>query len=508
MGSLGSIHVAHVTSVGLILVLPASYFDSLLLLAAAFALALLGRELVWLLALQVIAQVLILFGTPSFVEDGPREQSAWRLAGIVDYISQHHSFSLGIDAFFNWPGFFILQSFLTRAAGLTTPLDFARWAPLFFNLAYALPLALIFRALTLSRRQIWLALWLFFAGNWIGQDYLSPQAFAYFIYLTILGVLLSAYPPRSIAAARAEPAAARHTRVALVGLVLLLFALIVPSHQLTPWVVVVSVAALVLVRRLPSFGLPVLLLVMVTTWVAFFAGPFLTGNFKTLVSPIGSVGGNVHSTLINRFTGDSGHLLVVRERVLFTLVIALVAGFGLVRLRRDGASIRPIIALTVAPALGLAVQSYGGELLLRVFLFALPFLALGAAAALAPAFWVAGPSRLWRRRRSSSPSASVSSSRGTATRKWTPIPDRRSPRFASSTRPLPAGRLSVSANDNLPWKFEHYVDYTYVDLSEAAVGRRLGQVGRTEHADQARALVPAAQPERACRGGVVRGLAE
>ena len=63
----------------------------------------------------------------------------------------------------------------------------------FFNLAYLLPLFVIFRVLALSGRQVWIGLWIFVAGNWVGQDYLAPQAFAYFIYLTIIAVILGAF---------------------------------------------------------------------------------------------------------------------------------------------------------------------------------------------------------------------------------------------------------------------------------------------------------------------------
>ena len=336
--SLGSIHVGLVGDVGLISVLPASFFAALLLLTLSFGVALAGRELRWLLMLQLAVLVLVLFGTPSFVEYGPRTQSAWRLAGVVDYISLHHSVNLAIDAFFNWPGFFILESFLTRAAGLSTPLAFARWAPLFFNLLYALPLALIFRRLSMSTRQVWLGLWLFFAANWVGQDYLAPQAFGYFVYLMIISLILTVFPARPVDLSLAGTLRlSAKARTGLLALVLVLYALIVPSHQLTPWVLVFTLAALVIVRRLPSPGLPLLFCLMAATWVAFFAGPFLSGNFASLVSPIGSIGSNVNANLGSRFVGNSGHLFVVRLRVVFSLAIGLLGLLGVLRLRRRGA---------------------------------------------------------------------------------------------------------------------------------------------------------------------------
>src|SRR5436190_5549494 len=79
--SLHSIDLRRVTDVGLISALPLTFFAALLALTVSFGLAVAGPRLVPLLFLQIGVQVLILFGTPSFVEYGPRTQSAWRLAG-------------------------------------------------------------------------------------------------------------------------------------------------------------------------------------------------------------------------------------------------------------------------------------------------------------------------------------------------------------------------------------------------------------------------------------------
>ena len=437
--SLGSIDVGQIGDVGLISVLPASFFAALLLLTASFGVTLAGRQIRWLLMLQLAVLVLVLFGTPSFVEYGPRTQSAWRLAGVVDYISLHHSVNLAIDAFFNWPGFFILESFLTRAGGLSTPLAFARWAPLFFNLLYALPLALIFRRLSLSTRQVWLGLWLFFAANWVGQDYLAPQAFGYFVYLTIISLILTVFPagPVDLSLAGTLRLSAR-ARTGLVALVLVLYALIVPSHQLTPWVLVFALAALAVVRRLPSPGLPLLFCLMAATWVAFFAGPFLSGNFANLVSPIGSVGSNVNANLGSRFVGNSGHLFVVRLRVVFSLAIGLLGLLGLLRLRRQGASIRILVALSIAPAVALVLQTYGGELSLRVFFLPSRLSHSPRARHWSPHSPGVPSSSRPRPRRFSSPSASAFWSRDTGTRRWTHSRRRKSPRYNSCTGARPA----------------------------------------------------------------------
>jgi hypothetical protein len=39
-------------------------------------------------------------------------------------------------------------------------------------------------------RHVWIACWLFLWANWIGQDYLSPQAFTFFEGLVVVGLVL------------------------------------------------------------------------------------------------------------------------------------------------------------------------------------------------------------------------------------------------------------------------------------------------------------------------------
>jgi hypothetical protein len=469
--SLGSIDVRRATDVGLVSALPVSFFAALLLLTVSFALALASRKFLPLLSLQLGVQVLILFGTPSFVEYGPRTQSAWRLAGIADYITQHHSVDRGIDAFFNWPGFFILVSFVTQAAGMSSPLALARWAPLFFNLVYAIPLLVIFRALALSRRQVWIGLWLFFACNWIGQDYLAPQAFTYFVYLTIIAIIVAVFPGRSTDSdsLRETRSPSARARAATVGFLLLLYALIVPSHQLSPWLVILSVAALVLVGRLPSRGLPLVMGLMAAAWVMFAAVPFLQGHFATVSGPLGSVGSNVNQNLGSRFEGNQGHLLVVWTRSGLSVVIGVLAVYGALRLRRVGASPRTIGVLALAPFLALGLQTYGGELLLRTYFFSLPFLSLAAAAGLAPAYAGGAVAK----RAAATAILLVVSIIFLVARYGNEKMDAFTKQEVAAVRFLfaraPAGARVVSANDNMPWRFEHYADYNYYALRDSTV---------------------------------------
>ena len=63
--------------------------------------------------------------------------------------------------------------------------------------------------------MVWTGIWLFALGNWIGQDYFSPQAFAFFLYLVVVLVVvrwlgrrpaMPRLPARVACAARLMPA--------------------------------------------------------------------------------------------------------------------------------------------------------------------------------------------------------------------------------------------------------------------------------------------------------------
>ena len=380
--SLDSINLRDADDVGLVSALPATFFISLALVVSAFCVSVTQPRLPSKLLLGILAaQVLILYGTPSFVGEAPRTSSAWAYAGIAEYISDHGAVDRSLNAFFNWPGFFVLLGFVTDISGVGSPLVLARWASIFFNCLYLLPLFLIFRQLGLSQRQVWLAAWVFLSANWIGQDYLSSQAFGYFMYLVVLAVVL-ALPPYKHGELGARGRASMRLSAPIVVAIVIVSVALAPSHQLTPWVLALTIGGLALVGRGSSIALAGIMLTIAAAWVVFFTEPYLVGHFDVVSQPFGSVKGNVNANLGARFEGSEGHQAVLRVRVGLTLVVGVLAVVGAFVLRRAGISIRALAVLGCGPFFLLGLQRYGGELLLRAYLFALPALAAGAAAAL------------------------------------------------------------------------------------------------------------------------------
>src|SRR5690606_16281651 len=96
--------------------------------------------------------------------------------------------------------------------------------------------------------------------------------------------------------------------------------------------------------------------------------------------PVGSVGTNIDANLTERFRGSPGHIFINYMRSGMSLGVWGLAFLGILRRVRRGYRDWGLILLAATPFPLLALQAYGGELLLRIYLYSVPFMAfLGAA---------------------------------------------------------------------------------------------------------------------------------
>ncbi|MFE6943758.1 lipopolysaccharide biosynthesis protein [Streptomyces chartreusis] len=369
---------------GLISVLPPPTLLGAALLAVTFASLLwLGREHRALLLITLLATVVSLHALPALIETEPRFATAWQHLGFLDYIDRTGSAVPDLDARWSWPGFFAVAAFAAKACGVSDPTELIRWWPLTMQLLYLVPMFLLVRHMRASWRAKWTGIWVFVLSGWVGQDYFSPQGFTYLLYLVFAAVLLVWFrAPRVIWTKRrpgeleVEPTD-RRQRAVLLMVVIGLFAASVPAHQLTPFVMLGVLTALVLVGRSELRGLPILFGVMVTVWIGFMAEPYWSGHFDELFGGVGGVGSNVSSSVSGRIEGGSStHKLVLYVRVLLAGGVMAFACWGWWRRRFHHYRERSLLVLTFVPFLGFGMQSYGGEMALRVFMFALPGAAL------------------------------------------------------------------------------------------------------------------------------------
>ncbi|MFI1164244.1 lipopolysaccharide biosynthesis protein [Streptomyces sp. NPDC020801] len=384
--------LARMGGLGLISVLPLPTLAGAALLITVFALLLwLRREHRALLLVTLLATVVSLHALPAVIEGEPRFATAWQHLGFIDYIDRTGSAVPDLDARWSWPGFFAVAAFVARACGLSDFTEVIRWWPLTVQLLYLAPMFLLTRSLRASWRARWTGVWIFVLSGWVGQDYFSPQGFTYLLYLAFVAILLVWFRAPRMIWARARPGEAevepadRRQRAVLLMVVIGLFAASVPAHQLTPFVMLGVLAVLVLVGRCELRGLPVLFAVLVAFWLGFMAEPYWSGHFDELFGGVGGVGSNVSTSVSGRIQGgDPTHKLVLYTRVLLAGAVMAFACWGWWRRRVHKYRERSLLVLAFVPFLGFGMQSYGGEMALRVFMFALPGAGLLAALALFP----------------------------------------------------------------------------------------------------------------------------
>lgn len=493
--ALDSADYRQMTDLGLISVLPLPVLAAIATLTLCFLHELTRTPIRTPVALSfIVALIIMLYGVTAMIEPVPRFESAWKHVGVTDYILRTGDVDPHIDAYFNWPGFFILVALITDLAGFSSPMRLLDWAPVIYNLLYLGPLLMIFRHAARDNRLVWLGIWLFYVANWVGQDYLSPQAFGYFCYLVILAILITWFPVPAAAPSRgldllrrlrlsnqtierfvhwlappdlpATPAT-RRQQWALAAVAVLVYAAIVPSHQLTPFAILGSVTILAIFNRCTFRFLPVIMALMALGWLRYMASAYFAGHGSHVAGQVGAVGTSVGSNIGDRLAGSTGHLVVVYLRSTASLVIWGLAGIGLLRRVRFQRRDFTFALLAAAPFPLLLLQSYGGEMMLRIYLFSLPFMAFFVAAVFLPAP-ATGHSRLAQVVRSVAALLLLTSF--FITRYGNERMDVFTPAEVQATEYLydtaPPGSLLLAGTTKTPWKHRDYEQYTHRTLAD------------------------------------------
>jgi hypothetical protein len=144
----------------------------------------------------------------------------------------------------------------------------------------------------------------------------------------------------------------------------------------------ISTLVLVIWNRIRPRSLPLLFGIVTLLWIAYFTTDYLGGHGGDLLTSIGQVKNSVGANVTDRIRGSADHQRILNLRLLMTVAIFVLAGLG--GLRRWVGERRLELTfglLIVSPFSLVALNSYGGEGLMRVYLLTLPFTA-GLAATL------------------------------------------------------------------------------------------------------------------------------
>ena len=400
--SLRHIDLDAMNDIGLLSVLPLTYFIAIVAVIVSFLLLLRDdktHELVF--ALHIAALIVMIHIIPAILYGTLRYAWAWKHLGIVDYIMRTGSVNPAIkslNAYHNWPGFFAVSALITEVAGQNSPMFLALWSEVGFNFLNFGALIVLFRALSDDKRLIWFGLLIFTLANWVGQDYYSPQAMAYFLYLVILGISLhwfrstlnlnlpnlTAWPLVARGSRLVETLLQRarestlmsvepdpYVRAGMVGIIIAMSLTVIATHQLTPIILAGVILLLSLTRQVKFKGLPVIIIALTLLWVMFVAVLFFGNELSSII------GSYAHSSgdLIDLNTVSPGQRLVSVVGRAYSVGIWLIAFAGALRRLAAGSVDLAAAMLAFVPALMPLGNDYGGEILFRVYLFTLPSIA-------------------------------------------------------------------------------------------------------------------------------------
>ena len=183
-------------ALGLVTILSPAYFAGLLLVGVGLSVELVRPRLREgrLLCLTLVL-IVFLFGTACAVEPVAALPSAWIHDGYVQYLFAHGHALDGFDAEFSWPGMFSMGALVVSFMGQTDATSLLRWFPLVIELLYLPAMLAIARASGVGRRAGWLGIAIFYATDWIYQDYFSPQAVNLLFFLGAIAVVLTIWQP-------------------------------------------------------------------------------------------------------------------------------------------------------------------------------------------------------------------------------------------------------------------------------------------------------------------------
>ncbi|MFQ5977080.1 MAG: hypothetical protein ACE5OZ_02970 [Candidatus Heimdallarchaeota archaeon] len=385
---------------GLITVLPPTYFLAVILLIGAFLLQIhyYTPKTDKILALYTLFFIFFLILTPPLIEGTPRLFRSFRVYEGVSQLLYHQEFDPAYYDYHRWPGLFLLTSELALLAGFEDPTLLLLLYPTAIWLAYSLPLYNALRLILGRSRLTWVALWFFYLGLWIDQEYFSPQSLGFLFFLFGFWITLSIFYNSSFA-----------VRKLSLTVVLAVIAIVTFITHLLSFVALSLCIFSIMISKLaglriadaklesfrflkPSRAIPFLFVVVLAVAATFFLSEeFGIWNFffgETATASYFEIGFLNLELSIERALqyhidiGSGEHSVIVVIRMIFGGILVGVALTGaLVSLKDIKSSIRqiPVIFWILGLSSLVLIHNYGMEMILRTFMFSLlPLSALAA----------------------------------------------------------------------------------------------------------------------------------
>lgn len=339
---------------GLLFAASPAYGVSILLAAVAFVVAV-RRDDARAAVMATVLMIVVLRVPRSVATELPMYAWTYKHLGVVDYIQHSEALARGVDIYNGWPGLFSLVAWFSDLTKIS-PLSIAHWFTPVFHVFFAAVVYGVARCWGLKNLQAITAMFLVVTLNWVEQDYFSPQA---------VGMLY--------AAAILMLAGLARERAAATAVIVVLFAALTVTHQLTPYWVLLALGLLVLGRALKPWWIVPLLGVLLLGWLLY---NFQQAAEFTLFSsnPLENAETNIPTVGVAGQRMTSAGIRALSACLWLATAVAL-----LLRWRRKE-KFWANGAIALSPMLILGGQGYGGEAVFRIFLYSL----IGCSLVLAP----------------------------------------------------------------------------------------------------------------------------
>ena len=385
-------NTAAVGSYGLLSVMHPTFFVGIALCVAGFALEIAyGARRGWLLLANLALMLLILHATVPILVTEPEYAWTYRHVGVIQLFRTSGRVVNPDDIYQAWPTFFAAVAQLGSVAGASS-LRIAAWAPVFFDAANCLQVYAIVRSITTDRRLPYLTVFVFTCVNWVAQDYLSPQAFAFLLCLGTMLIMvrwlrrkpgptgvrfqpLARLWPLLHEGLATVPYVAKRTEWAALASLYFIYEIVVISHQLSPYLIALSAMALVMLGLIRTWQVvPIFMGIAVLYLLPHYGVVDRYGVFDG----INIFHNLLHGTQgVSPATGVSSTGQIFSAEIVQLLSLALwgAAAIAVVASRHRLGPVALPAVFAFAPFFTLLGQDYGGEAIYRVYLFSSPWCA-------------------------------------------------------------------------------------------------------------------------------------
>ncbi len=344
--------------IGLITILPITYFIAFTLLTLSFLNVLRSeKKNEKLLFFNVILLICFLFLTQVLVENSGNRLSASNYI-FTDFISRNGYLDQERVLYHNWPGYFIFYAIIINISGIS-PETVIKAFPVFPNILFLPALLLFFDTVLTDVKRKWISIWMFYLGNWVYQDVFNAQNLAFFHFILILVLLIKFSED------------IKQNKPSLRLLLILFFSSLVIGHTLSALAMMSIIIFFYIFKHYFNKYFMFEALILIASWNIYYATVFFKRNLAEYYSRSLEFDSVFGRGVTGRIIGSYGHMIVTNVSVIFTFLFIIFAFSGLLLSLRSGIKKIDTKILIASFAPLIIVSVYYDEGPMRVYLFAM-----------------------------------------------------------------------------------------------------------------------------------------